>query len=114
MDDDGNDEELEEELLRLMGGGGGRPQERKNDRKGQKPNTAVHPSFSVSSDAHICTSLMQRGSALFIVCLSHAAPVAMAEIEQMAALCMKDVDDEDIDDDDLNDEDLLVTIFHHY
>lgn len=33
----------------------------------------------------------------------------MAEIEQMAALCMKDPDDDDIDDNDLNDEDLLVT-----
>lgn len=38
-----------------------------------------------------------------------AAPVAMAEIEHMTALCMKDLDDDDIDDDDLNDEDLLVT-----
>lgn len=36
----------------------------------------------------------------------------MAEIEQMAALCMKDLDDDDIDDDDLNDEDLLVTKFN--
>lgn len=42
----------------------------------------------------------------------HAAPVAMAEIEQMAALCMKDLDDDDIDDNDLNDEDLLVTKFN--
>lgn len=33
----------------------------------------------------------------------------MAEIEQMAALCMKDLDDDDLDDDDLDDEDLLVT-----
>lgn len=38
----------------------------------------------------------------------------MAEIEQMAALCMKDLDDDDIDDDDLNDEDLLVNKSHHY
>lgn len=36
----------------------------------------------------------------------------MAEIEQMAALCMKDLDDDDIDDNDLNDEDLLVTKFN--
>lgn len=36
----------------------------------------------------------------------------MAEIEQMAALCMKDLDDDDIDDADLNDEDLLVTNMH--
>lgn len=36
----------------------------------------------------------------------------MAEIEQMAALCMKDLDDDDIDDDELNDEDLLVTKFN--
>lgn len=37
----------------------------------------------------------------------------MAEIEQMAALCMKDLDDDDIDDGDLNDEDLLVTHLHY-
>lgn len=36
----------------------------------------------------------------------------MAKIEQMAALCMKDLDDDDVDDDDLNDEDLLVTKFN--
>lgn len=34
----------------------------------------------------------------------------MAEIERMAALCMKDLDDDDLGDDDLDDEDLLVTI----
>lgn len=33
----------------------------------------------------------------------------MAEIERMAALCMKDLDDEEMGDDDLDDEDLLVT-----
>lgn len=33
----------------------------------------------------------------------------MSEIEQMAALCMKDLEDEDLEDDDLDDEDLLVT-----
>lgn len=38
------------------------------------------------------------------------APVPMAEIEQMAALCMKDLDDEDMDDDDLDDEDLLAEL----
>ncbi|XP_034543985.1 coiled-coil and C2 domain-containing protein 1A [Notolabrus celidotus] len=38
------------------------------------------------------------------------APVAMAEIEQMAALCMKDLDDEEIDDDDLDDDDLLAEL----
>ncbi|XP_074544699.1 coiled-coil and C2 domain-containing protein 1A [Halichoeres trimaculatus] len=38
------------------------------------------------------------------------APVPMAEIEQMAALCMKDLDDDDIDDDDLDDEDLLAEL----
>lgn len=32
----------------------------------------------------------------------------MAEIERMAALCMKDLDDEEMGDDDLDDEDLLV------
>lgn len=33
----------------------------------------------------------------------------MVEIERMAALCMKDLDDDDeIGDDDLDDEDLLV------
>jgi len=32
----------------------------------------------------------------------------MAEIERMAAQCMKDLDDEDMGDDDLDDEDLLV------
>lgn len=35
----------------------------------------------------------------------------MAEIQRMAALCMKDLDDEEIGDDDLDDEDLLVTHF---
>ncbi|CAJ1053752.1 coiled-coil and C2 domain-containing protein 1A [Xyrichtys novacula] len=38
------------------------------------------------------------------------APVAMAEIEQMAALCMKDLDEEEMDDDDLEDEDLLAEL----
>lgn len=33
----------------------------------------------------------------------------MGEIERMAALCMKDLDDEEMGDDDLDDEDLLVT-----
>ncbi len=32
----------------------------------------------------------------------------MAEIERMAALCMKDLDDEEMGDDDLDDDDLLV------
>lgn len=32
----------------------------------------------------------------------------MSEIERMAALCMKDLDDEDLEEDDLDDEDLLV------
>lgn len=38
----------------------------------------------------------------------------MAEIERMAALCMKDLDDEEIGDDDLDDDDLLVTYLHHF
>ncbi|XP_047434539.1 coiled-coil and C2 domain-containing protein 1A [Mugil cephalus] len=39
------------------------------------------------------------------------APVAMAEIERMAALCMKDLDDEEMGDDDLeDDEDLLAEL----
>lgn len=38
------------------------------------------------------------------------APVGMAEIERMAALCMKDIDDDDIGDDDLEDEDLLAEL----
>ncbi|KAM3623583.1 uncharacterized protein V6R79_012954 [Siganus canaliculatus] len=38
------------------------------------------------------------------------APVPMAEIERMAALCMKDLDDEEMDDDDLDDEDLLAEL----
>ncbi|XP_061684998.1 coiled-coil and C2 domain-containing protein 1A isoform X2 [Syngnathoides biaculeatus] len=39
------------------------------------------------------------------------APVGMADIEKMAALCMKDLDEEDMDDDDLdNDEDLLAEL----
>lgn len=59
--------------------------------------------------------------------LFFSAPVPMSEIERMAALCMKDLDDEDIGDDDLDDEDLLVKqtrspsildiklkIFNHY
>uniref|UniRef100_A0A671TKV5 Coiled-coil and C2 domain-containing protein 1B n=1 Tax=Sparus aurata TaxID=8175 RepID=A0A671TKV5_SPAAU len=37
-------------------------------------------------------------------------PVAMAEIERMAALCMKDLDDEEMGDDDLDDEDLLAEL----
>lgn len=36
--------------------------------------------------------------------------VGMAEIERMAALCMKDIDDDDIADDDLEDEDLLAEL----
>lgn len=38
----------------------------------------------------------------------------MAEIERMAALCMKDLDDEEIGDEDLDDEDLLVTQSHYF
>ncbi|KAM9313841.1 coiled-coil and C2 domain-containing protein 1A [Pholidichthys leucotaenia] len=39
------------------------------------------------------------------------APVAMVEIERMAALCMKDLDDEEMGDDDLeDDEDLLAEL----
>lgn len=38
------------------------------------------------------------------------AAVGMAEIERMAALCMKDIDDDDIGDDDLEDEDLLAEL----
>ncbi|XP_071771422.2 coiled-coil and C2 domain-containing protein 1A [Centroberyx gerrardi] len=39
------------------------------------------------------------------------APVAMAEIEQMAALCMKDLDDEEVGDEDLDDDaDLLAEL----
>lgn len=42
-----------------------------------------------------------------------SAPVAMAEIERMAALCMKDLDDEDVGEEDLeDDEDLLVKHTH--
>lgn len=37
----------------------------------------------------------------------------MSEIERMANLCMKDLDDEDLEDDDLDDEDLLVTHFQY-
>ncbi|KAM3864580.1 coiled-coil and C2 domain-containing protein 1A [Diretmus argenteus] len=38
-------------------------------------------------------------------------PVPMADIERMAALCMKDLDDEEVGDDDLdNDEDLLAEL----
>lgn len=38
----------------------------------------------------------------------------MAEIERMAALCMKDLDDDEIGDEDLDDDDLLVTQSHHF
>uniref|UniRef100_A0A669EX48 Coiled-coil and C2 domain-containing protein 1B n=1 Tax=Oreochromis niloticus TaxID=8128 RepID=A0A669EX48_ORENI len=44
------------------------------------------------------------------VCLFSSAPVPMAEIERMAALCMKDLDDDDMGDDDLDDEDLLAEL----
>uniref|UniRef100_A0A8C5EAI5 Coiled-coil and C2 domain-containing protein 1B n=1 Tax=Gouania willdenowi TaxID=441366 RepID=A0A8C5EAI5_GOUWI len=40
-----------------------------------------------------------------------SAPVAMSEIERMAALCMKDLDDEDMGDEDLDDdEDFLAEL----
>lgn len=39
----------------------------------------------------------------------------MAEIERMAALCMKDLDDdEELGDEDLDDDDLLVTHSHSF
>lgn len=38
------------------------------------------------------------------------AAVGMAEIERMAALCMKDIDDDEIGDEDLEDEDLLAEL----
>lgn len=37
----------------------------------------------------------------------------MAEIERMAALCMKDLDEEEMDDEDVDDEDLLVIPVKH-
>uniref|UniRef100_A0A3P9K6T5 Coiled-coil and C2 domain-containing protein 1B n=1 Tax=Oryzias latipes TaxID=8090 RepID=A0A3P9K6T5_ORYLA len=37
-------------------------------------------------------------------------PVPMAEIERMAALCMKDLDDEEMEDEDLDDDDLLAEL----
>ncbi|CAB1344336.1 unnamed protein product [Coregonus sp. 'balchen'] len=38
------------------------------------------------------------------------APVPMADIERMAALCMKDLDDDDVGDEDLEDDDDLLTL----
>lgn len=39
----------------------------------------------------------------------------MAEIERMAALCMKDLEDEEMGDEDLDDDDdLLVTHSHSF
>nr|XP_020451754.1 coiled-coil and C2 domain-containing protein 1A [Monopterus albus]XP_020451755.1 coiled-coil and C2 domain-containing protein 1A [Monopterus albus] len=38
------------------------------------------------------------------------APVPMSEIERMAALCMKDLDDEEMGDEDLDDEELLAEL----
>ncbi|XP_054896875.1 coiled-coil and C2 domain-containing protein 1A [Poeciliopsis prolifica] len=38
------------------------------------------------------------------------SPVPMAEIERMAALCMKDLDDDDMGDEDLDDEELLAEL----
>ncbi|KAF3687338.1 Coiled-coil and C2 domain-containing protein 1A [Channa argus] len=38
------------------------------------------------------------------------APVPMVEIERMAALCMKDLDDEEMGEEDLDDEDLLAEL----
>lgn len=44
-----------------------------------------------------------------------SAPVPMAEIERMAALCMKDLDDDDMGDENLeDDEDLLVNTFNPF
>lgn len=41
--------------------------------------------------------------------MHHVAPVPMEDIERMAALCMKDLDEDGDDDGDLeNDADLLV------
>lgn len=56
----------------------------------------------------LCLIHMIRHHYCWCVCPC-SAPVAMSEIERMAALCMKDLDDEDLDDGDLDDEDLLVT-----
>lgn len=45
--------------------------------------------------------------------LHHVAPVPMEDIERMAALCMKDLDEDGDDDGDLeNDSDLLVRQKH--
>uniref|UniRef100_A0A8C5AI08 C2 domain-containing protein n=1 Tax=Gadus morhua TaxID=8049 RepID=A0A8C5AI08_GADMO len=38
------------------------------------------------------------------------APVPMEEIERMAALCMKDLDEDDVGEEDLDDEDLLAEL----
>lgn len=37
----------------------------------------------------------------------------MAEIERMAALCMKDLDDEEMEDEDLDDDDADLLVKHH-
>lgn len=52
--------------------------------------------------------------------MHHVAPVPMEDIERMAALCMKDLDEDGDDDGDLeNDADLMVSqkpsrLYIHY
>uniref|UniRef100_A0A3P9A7L9 Coiled-coil and C2 domain-containing protein 1B n=1 Tax=Esox lucius TaxID=8010 RepID=A0A3P9A7L9_ESOLU len=43
-----------------------------------------------------------------LLALMGGAPVPMADIERMAALCMKDLDDDDVGDEDLEDDDDLL------
>ncbi|XP_019744698.1 coiled-coil and C2 domain-containing protein 1A [Hippocampus comes] len=56
-------------------------------------------------------NLMGRGGGPQRKKRENKAPVAMADIERMAALCMKDLDEEDMEDEDLaDDEDLLAEL----
>lgn len=115
MNDEGNDDELEAELLNLVGGGGGgRSQGRKSEGKSEKISNFFPPMSCVDvfqCEAQFSTFCLINMLVLkcCLWCSVNSAPVAMAEIERMAALCMKDLDDEEMGDDDLDDEDLLVT-----
>lgn len=81
------------------------PRSRKTDNIITSPlNTDVPTNVS----ACVSSTCLDRCHHSWCVCPC-SAPVAMSEIERMATLCMKDLDDEDLEDDDLDDEDLLVT-----
>lgn len=111
LDDSGGNEELEAELLALMGGGGGGGGGGgRGGAAGRKPGETGEDTrcYVEMTSANSYNHLNHGVSHHVSLCLHHV-DVPIADIERMAALCMKDLDEDGDDDGDLeNDADLLV------